>query len=183
MKILSEKIVNTDEYGGTIDILTGLDDFNATCSYNEEWHTYKINGRIIPSVSKLLDDGSYNDVNEEILKKAQERGKLIHKEIEMYLKSEEMGFTDEFYNFLDIFIENKEKFEKKAIFDIKTYKTATKKNREKCFKQEKLYAEAVKYLTNEEITNFYMIHLPKNEKGKLIDLGKEFENECSMFER
>jgi hypothetical protein len=94
-----------------------------------------------------------------------------------------MGFTDEFYNFLDIFTENKEKFEKKAIFDIKTYKTATKKNREKCFKQEKLYAEAVKYLTNEEITNFYMIHLPKNEKGKLIDLGKEFENECSMFER
>lgn len=183
MKILSEKIVNTNEYGGTIDILTGIDDFNATCSYNEEWHTYKINGRIIPSVSKLLDDGSYNDVDEEILKKAQERGKLIHKEIEMYLKSEEMGFTDEFYNFLDIFTENKEKFEKKAIFDIKTYKTATKKNREKCFKQEKLYAEAVKYLTGEEINNFYMIHLPKNEKGKLIDLGKEFENECSMFER
>jgi hypothetical protein len=183
MKILSEKIVNTDKYGGTIDILTGIDDFNATCTYNDEWHTYKLNGEIIPSVSKLLDDGSYKDVDEEILKRAQERGHLIHKEIEMYLKSEEMGYTDEFYDFLDIFINNQETFEKKAIFDIKTYKTATKKNREKCYKQEKMYAEAVKYLTNEEINNFYMIHLPKNDKGKLIDLGKEFKDERSVFER
>ena len=177
MKILSEKIVNTDKFGGTVDIISGIDDFVSTCDYNEEWHTYRYKGKIIPSVTRLLDDGSYDDIDENILKRAQERGRLIHKEIEMYLKNADMGFTDEFYEFLDIFTQNKEKFEKKAIFDIKTYKRATKKNKEKCYKQEKLYAEAIKYLTNEEITDFYMIHLPKNEKGKLIDLGKEFKNE------
>lgn len=175
MKVLSEKIVNTDKFGGTVDIISGIDDFISTCSYNDEWHTYKLDGKIIPSVSSLIDDGSYDDVDQEILKKAQERGKLIHKEIEMYLKHSEMGFTDEFYQFLDIFINNRELFEKKAIFDIKTYKRATKKNREKCYKQEKLYAEGIKYLTGEEINNFYMIHLPKNEKGKIIELGDKDE--------
>lgn len=174
VKILSEKIVNTDKYGGTVDIITGMDDFISTCTYDEEWHTYRYKGKIIPSVTRLLDDGTYKDVDENILKKAQERGKLIHKEIEMYLKKQEMGFTDEFYEFLDIFIKNKEKWENKAIIDVKTYREATKKNREKCYKQEKLYAEAIKYLTNENIDNFYMIHLPKGNKGKLIDLGKEF---------
>jgi len=171
MKILSEKIVNTEEYGGTVDIITGIDDFMSTCTYDEEWHTYKLNGKIIPSVTRLLDDGTYKDVDENILKKAQERGKLIHKEIEMYLKKQEMGFTDEFYEFLDIFIENKEKWEDKAIIDVKTYKKATKKNKEKCYNQEKKYAEAIKYLTGIVINNFYMIHLPKGEKGKLIRLG------------
>ena len=174
MKILSEKIVNTDKFGGTVDIISGIDDFVSTCTYNEVWHVYRYNGKIIPSVTRLLDDGSYKDIDENVLKKAQQRGHLIHKEIENYLKNAETGYTDEFYEFLDIFIKNKEIFEKKAIFDIKTYKKATKKNKEKCYKQEKMYAEAIKYLTGIAINDFYMIHLPKGEKGKLIDLGKEF---------
>lgn len=172
MKILSEKIVNTEEYGGRVDIITGIDDFISTCTYDEEWHTYKFNGKIIPSVSRLLDDGTYDNVNPDILQKAQERGHLIHSEIENYLKRAEMGFTDEFYEFLDILTENEEIFEQVAIFDIKTYKKATKKNKEKCYNQEKMYAEAIKHLTGIEINNFYMIHLPKGEKGKLIRLGE-----------
>lgn len=168
--ILSEKIVNTDKFGGIVDIITGIKDFEATCTFDEEWHTFKLNGEILPSVTRLLDDGSYKNVNPEILKKAQERGTLIHKEIEMYLKHNLKGYTDEFYEFLTIYTTNKEIFKNKAIFDIKTYKRADKKNKEKCLKQEKMYAEAIKYLTGEEINDFYMIHLPKNEKGKLIKL-------------
>ena len=171
--ILSEKIVNTDKFGGTVDIITGIDDFVSTCSYNDEWHCYKYKGKIIPSVTQLLDDGSYKNVNPYILEQAQKRGTLIHKEIEMYLKHQETGFTDEFWEFLRIYTTEKEKFLERAIFDIKTYANATKKNKEKCLKQEKMYAEAIEYLTGEKIDKFYMIHLPKNKKGVLINLENE----------
>ena len=171
--ILSEKIVNTDKFGGTVDIITGIDDFESTCTYNEEWHTYRYNGEIIPSVTQLLDDGTYIGIPEDILESARVRGLLIHKEIENYLKHQEMGYTDEFYEFLNIYTTEQEKFLDKAIFDIKTYATATKKNKEKCLKQEKMYAEAIEYLTGEKIDKFYMIHLPKGKKGKLIELEEE----------
>ena len=171
--ILSEKIVNTDKFGGIVDIITGIEDFEATCTFDEEWHCFKYNGEIIPSVTQLLDDGSYDNVNPEILKRACERGTLIHKEIETYLKSDIKGYTDEFYEFFDIYTTEHKKFEEKAIFDVKTYANASKKNKEKCLKQEKMYAEAIEYLTGEKINKFYMIHLPKNKKGKLIELGEQ----------
>lgn len=175
--VLSEKIVNTDKFGGTVDIITGIEDFESTCTYSEEWHTYRFNGEIIPSVTQLLDDGTYVGIPEDILEHARLRGTLIHKEIEDYLKRGLKGYTDEFYNFIDIYTTESEKFEEKAIFDIKTFATATKKNKEKCLQQEKMYAEAIEYLTGEKIEKFYMIHLPKGKKGKIIDLGKEFESE------
>ena len=175
--LLSEKIVNTDKYGGTVDLISGIDDFKSTCTYNEEFHTYRFNGEIIPSVTKLIDDGNYDNVDKKILKKAQERGTLIHKEIEMFIKRAETGYTDEFEDFMSIYKGNIEKFENKAIFDIKTYMYANLKNRKKCYEQIKMYADAIEYLTGEHITQFYMIHLPKTRKARLIDLTKEFGNE------
>lgn len=175
--VLSEKIVNTDKFGGTVDIITGINDFESTCTYNPEWHTYRFNGEIIPSVTQLLDDGTYIGVPEDVLEHARLRGNLIHKEIEDYLKHDLKGYTDEFYEFLDIYTSEGEKFKEKAIFDIKTYAAASKKNKEKCLQQEKMYAEAIEYLTGEKIEHFYMIHLPKGKKGKLINL--EEKNETS----
>ena len=177
MKLLSEKIVNTPLYAGTVDLISGIDDFESTCTYNSEWHSYRFGEKIIPSVTRILDDGEYANVNEEILKRAQERGTLIHKEIEEFVKRGERGFTDEFQDFMGIYEENKEKFEEKAIFDIKTYAVASPKNRAKCYKQIKMYADAIEYLTGEHITQFYMIHLPKSRKARLIDLTKEFGND------
>lgn len=173
--ILSEKIVNTEEYAGTVDIITGIDNFESTCTYNEEFHTYRLGDKIIPSVTRLLDDGTYANIDPKILESAQMRGTLIHKEIEQWLKGGLNGYTDEFYEFLDIYTNNKQLFENKAIFDIKTYASASPKNREKCLKQEKMYAEAIKYLTGEDIEHFYMIHLPRGKKGKLIELGSDKE--------
>lgn len=171
--ILSEKMVHTKKYAGCVDIITGIENFDTPeLTFDEEWHTYRVNGKIVPSVTRLLDDGSYANVDQEILKKACERGTLIHKEIETYLKSNIKGYTDEFYEFLNIYTTEQEKFLEKAIFDIKTYANASKKNREKCLKQEKMYAEAIEYLTGKKIEKFYMIHLPKNKKGKLIELGE-----------
>ena len=177
MKLLSEKIVNTDKYAGTVDLISGVDDFKSTCSYNEEWHTYRINGEIVPSVTKLIDDGSYDNVNKKILEKAAKRGTLIHKEIEDFIKHNKNGYTNEFLDFMSIYKGNIEKFENKAIFDIKTYMYANPKNRKKCYEQIKMYADAIEYLTGEHITQFYMIHLPKNRKARLIDLTKEFNKE------
>jgi len=149
--ILSEKMVHTKEYAGCVDIITGIEDFNTPeLTFDEEWHTYRVNGKIVPSVTRLLDDGSYANVGQEILKKARERGTLIHKEIETYLKSNIKGYTDEFYEFLNIYTTEQEKFLEKAIFDIKTYTVASKKNKEKCLKQEKMYAEAIEYLTGKK---------------------------------
>lgn len=174
--LLSEKIVNTEEFGGTVDIITGIDNFEPTCTYDPEWHCYRLNGKIIPSVTRLLDDGTYINVDPKVLESAQMRGTLIHKEIEQWLKDGINGYTDETIEFIDIYTNNKQKFEEKAIFDIKTYASATPKNREKCLKQEKMYAEAIKYLTGEDIEHFYMIHLPRGKKGKLIELEGEDKN-------
>lgn len=175
MKILTEKIVNTDTYAGTVDLITGIDDFESQVEYIEEWHTYKLNGKIIPSATQLLDDGSYVEIEPAILKYAQDKGTLVHKEIETYLKTRETGFTSEFYEFLILYRQNHKLFENKAIFDYKTYNQNLTKNREKCYKQIKLYAEAIKYLTGEEIEHYYMIWLPHNKKGKIFDLREEFE--------
>lgn len=176
MKILSEKKVHTDEYAGCIDILTGFDDFDSELEFDEMWHSYTYKDKILPSVTQLLDDGSYDKIDKKILEYAQTRGTIIHGEVEDYLKHGEMGFTDEFYNFLDLFNENEELFEQRAIFDIKTYSVATPKNREKCYKQETKYADAVKYMTGEKVEHFYLIHLPKTGKSRIYDLGDEFND-------
>ena len=173
--MLIEKIVNTDEYAGTVDLITGIEDFESQVEYNEEWHTYKLNGKIIPSVTRMLDDGGYVGIDPEVLKYAQDKGSLVHKEIENYLRDAEMGFTAEFYEFLSIYTRNKELFSTRAIFDYKTYNQNLRKNREKCYKQIQLYDKAIEYLTGEKVDNYFMIWLPHNKPGKIFDLKEEFE--------
>lgn len=161
-----------DIYAGTADIVCGIDKIETKLEFDEETHTYTLEGKKLPSVTTLLDDGSYKDVDPEILKRACERGTFIHKEIEEFLKEGTIGETREFLEFQIIYENNKEIFNSKAILDIKTYAQATPKNRDKCLKQERMYAKAIKELTGEYIHDFYMIHLPKNNKGKIIRLGE-----------
>lgn len=175
--MLCEKTIYTDEYAGTVDLITGIEDFETNIEFDEEWHVYRYNGKLLPSVTQLLDDGEYKNVDKNILEYARKKGTIVHKEIQDYLESHLEGVTSEFYEFLRLYTEEQEKFVKKAIFDFKTYSVATPKNREKCYKQIKMYAEGVKYLTGIEIDNYYMVHLPHNKKGKIYDLRSEFENE------
>jgi hypothetical protein len=177
--MLTEKIVNTPEYAGTVDLITGVEDFKSEVEYIEDFHTYKLNGEIIPSVTQLLSDGSYEGINKELLEYAQFRGSLVHKEIETYLKTSEKGFTSEFYEFLTLYTRNKELFSTRAIFDYKTYNTNLKKNREKCYKQIQMYDKALEHLTGRRVDHYYMIWLPHNKEGKIFDLKEEFENEIS----
>lgn len=176
MKYLTEKKVHTSEYGGTIDLITGIDDFDTPqLSYDEEWHCYKLDGKIIPSVTQLLDDGTYIGVDKELLEYARDKGNIVHKEIEDYLKYHKEGFTSEFYEFLRLYKENEEKFSEKAIFDYKTYNTNVKRNREKCYKQIQMYDKAIEYLTGEKVDHYYMVWLPHDKEGQIFDLKKEFE--------
>ena len=177
--MLTEKIVNTSEYAGCVDLITGVDDFESQVEYIEDFHCYKLNGEIIPSVTQLLSDGTYEGINKDILEYAQFRGSLVHKEIETYLKTSEKGFTSEFYEFLTLYTQNKEIFSTRAIFDYKTYNTNLKKNREKCYKQIQMYDKAIEYLTGRGVDHYYMIWLPHNKEGKIFDLKEEFESEIS----
>ena len=178
--MLTEKIVNTNEYAGTADLITGVEDFESQVEYIEDFHTYKLNGKIIPSVTQLLDDGVYEGVDREVLDYARDKGNIVHKEIETYLKTSEMGFTSEFYEFLRLYKENEEKFATRAIFDYKTYNTNTKKNREKCYKQISMYDKAIEYLTGKGVDNYYMIWLPHQKEGKIFDLKEEFGNDRNI---
>ena len=98
--MLCEKVVYTTEYAGTIDLLTGFEDFESNIDFDEEFHIYRLNGRIIPSVTQILDDGEYQKVDEKILEYARKKGTLVHKEIQEYLETNKNGFTSELYEFL-----------------------------------------------------------------------------------
>ena len=162
-----------DIYAGTIDLLCSVPTITTELVFDEELHCYTLNGKPLPSVTKLLDDGSYNNVNPYILKKACDRGHKIHKELELYFKTGQLGDTREFYEAISLIEQNKDLLNEPSIIDFKTYAKATKKNKEKCLKQEMMYGKAVYELTKVKIKNYIMIHLPKNNKGKLIILKED----------
>ena len=160
-------------YAGTIDLLCGVPEITTELKFNEETHTYTLNGKELPSVTKLLDDGTYTNVDPTILQRACDRGHEIHKELELYFKKGILGDTKEFYEAISLIEKNKDLLSEPSIVDFKTYANATTKNKEKCLKQEKKYSKAVKELTGVEIKNYIMIHLPKDKKGSLIILRRD----------
>lgn len=73
--------------------------------FREDTHEYFLDGRKLISVTQLMRKHglapSYDAVPSEVLKAKAERGTLIHKEIEDYIKRKEFGFTNELENFVD----------------------------------------------------------------------------------
>lgn len=159
-------------YAGTADIVVLNKEINAGIEFDEKIHTYTYKGQVLPSVTELLDDGSFKYVNPEVLKRASDYGTKVHKEIEDYLKEGKEANTETFLEFKILYVKNKELFKNDTIFDIKTFSQLTKKNKEKTLTQMKMYAKGVEYLTGEKITDFYMIWLPRNKVGKIIKLGE-----------
>lgn len=78
--------------------------------FNQENHEYNLDGVVLPSVTTILSNtifaDKYDNVDEETLRMAAERGSLIHGEIENYIKKNEMGFTMELESFMKIEKEN-----------------------------------------------------------------------------
>lgn len=78
--------------------------------FDKETHTYTLDGKPLISVTQLMEKNglspNYNGVDEETLKASAERGTLIHKEIEDYIKKGEIGFTKECAEFVSYVREN-----------------------------------------------------------------------------
>jgi hypothetical protein len=78
--------------------------------FEETTHEYFIGDKKLISVTQLMRKHglapNYDNVPSEVLNAKAERGTLIHREIEKYIKSNEMGFTTELYNFIDYIKEN-----------------------------------------------------------------------------
>lgn len=74
--------------------------------FNEETHTYRLNGKVIPSVTQIINEvlfyNKYSSVSEDTLELAKNKGSLIHKEIEDYIKTGSIGFTTELESFINI---------------------------------------------------------------------------------
>ena len=68
-------------------------------------HTYKSNGKSLISVTKLLKNHNlaptFDDVDPEVLKKACERGTLIHSEIQKYITEGQPSFLHEVVDFAE----------------------------------------------------------------------------------
>lgn len=81
--------------------------------FDEKTHTYYLGDKILPSVTQIIEstitkfEKKYENVNEEILKRAAEKGRLIHSEIEAFVKRDFIGFTTELTNFINIVADKK----------------------------------------------------------------------------
>jgi hypothetical protein len=79
----------------------------------EETHTYLLDDKPLISVTTLMQKHglapSYDGVDENVLQAKAKRGTLIHKEIEDYCVSGDIGFTPELSAFIDYVDENKVK--------------------------------------------------------------------------
>lgn len=85
---------------------------NDVLEFDEETHTYWVNGKKCPSVTQVLKfkfPRKYEGIDEEVLKKAAERGTYVHECIEMY---ERYGIdSSEVQEFRDyLFLKDKFKF-------------------------------------------------------------------------
>lgn len=78
-----------------------------TLEYDDDTHTYLVDGVIVPSVTQVLSlkfGNKYEHVNRSTLERAANRGTLIHKAIEEYCKTGADDSSKELHNF--IFLKN-----------------------------------------------------------------------------
>jgi hypothetical protein len=167
--------------------------------FNPDTHTYMLDGKELISVTKLLKkhglSSDYTSVPGRVLEAAAQKGTLIHKEIETWVKTGEYGFTPE----LDAFVDISEQVQMKdmiseaivyndicagtidivctmnstvtgktvrAIIDIKSTSVL---NRESCRYQTSLYRSLYESRTGEKIDELYALHL-RGSTGKLVSL-------------
>lgn len=78
--------------------------------FREDTHEYILDGKKLISVTQLMRKHglapNYDAVNSEVLRAKAERGTLIHKEIENYIKHGEIGFTTELSEFIKYVTDN-----------------------------------------------------------------------------
>lgn len=76
--------------------------------FEEESHVYKLNGRVIPSVTTIMEvmtKQKYDTVNEDIMEQARKKGTAVHFAIELYNKTGYIGIEDCYKGYLDAYQE------------------------------------------------------------------------------
>ena len=180
--------------------------------FDEKTHTYTDeNGQLIPSVSEIIRNwlgNKYADIDAEVLKKAQEKGNKVHREIERYLLQdiEPKKPTYEFKTFKKIF---KREFvatqSEKVLYGATEYgayagtfdlldtingnivdiKTNYSLDKEYVQIQLSLYAMALRQ-NDVEIKRGYVIHLPPEkspQKPQILAIELLSDAECEEIVR
>lgn len=68
-------------------------------------HDYYVDGIKVPSVTQIVASvlpSQYKDIDPMVLKRAADRGVLLHREIELYETEKIMGYSQEFKNYLKL---------------------------------------------------------------------------------
>ena len=175
--------------------------------FDKENHEYILDGKKLPSVTQILEQtifaDKYCNIDEEVLKKAADKGTLVHKEIEDYIKRDALGFTDELYNFItikednklsdlksEVIVHNNEIAGTIDIIAIKggkgqqkqnilaDIKTTCKLDKEYVSWQLSFYAYLYENMYNEKIDELYAIWL-RDEKYKFIKVERKNEKQIN----
>ena len=173
--------------------------------FDELTHTYKVNGKELPSVTtitSILSSIEYKEIDKEILERAAKKGSAVHKAIEDYTNWNDYELEIEYEPYMQQYLKalEKEKFEpikaefkltnneicgtldnmsqlgdKRIIIDYKTTSTIHKKLLEAQFGGYKILCDA----NNINIDEWYGLFL--NKKGyKFIKIEPNVEifNKC-----
>lgn len=87
--------------------------------FEEESHTYRLNGHEIPSVTtilKPLSEKYYGGIRKDVLEQAAQRGTAVHQSIELYLKYGILDVEQEHEGYLKGFQQWKEDFSVKTLY-------------------------------------------------------------------
>lgn len=83
-------------------MIKGLD-YKSSAVFDEKEHKYYVDGKELISTTRLMRKHNlspdYSSVDEETLNKSANYGTLIHKELELFIKKDEVSFTQEVENF------------------------------------------------------------------------------------
>lgn len=83
-------------------MIKGLD-YKSSAVFDEKEHKYYVDGKELISTTQLMRKHNlspdYSSVDEETLRKSANYGTLIHKELELFIKKDEVSFTQEVENF------------------------------------------------------------------------------------
>lgn len=176
---------------------------NTDLYFHEETHTYthKITGKEVISATQLMVEQGlapdYSSVDEDYLKQCADRGKLIHKEIEDFIETGKIGFTNECLTFVENFGSLLKRFgankaESEVVLDgfeyagtadlilkkdgkvvaIGDIKTTSTLHEDAVSWQLSLYADAVNRTSGETDISLFAIHFT-NDEMRTVPIGRK----------
>lgn len=165
--------------------------------FNPETHEYILDGKKVISVTQLLTkhglSPDYSFVKEDVLNKASDKGRMIHEEIEEYLKTGTIGFTPQLAFFMDEIHGEYKAWESEVMVCYKDMyagtldllckntkgqwciidiKTTSKLDKASVAWQTTLYAKAIEDMRGIKVRALYALHLSDASDYKLVKIDR-----------